>query len=90
MDQDREQHIRTRAYEIWEREGRQDGGHEAHWQQAEQELRDEDQREREERDNSSSQPAASRTAPAGPAGGKKATRAPRKKKEPAANSKGKK
>ena len=41
MEQDREQNIRMRAYEIWEREGRKEGGHEVHWHQAERELRDE-------------------------------------------------
>ncbi len=47
MDQDREERIRARAYEIWEREGRQEGSHEAHWQQAENELREEDGGEQE-------------------------------------------
>ena len=41
MDQDREERVRARAYEIWEREGRQEGSHEAHWQQAERELQEE-------------------------------------------------
>ena len=82
MDQDREQRIRRRAYQIWEREGQHDGGHEAHWQQAEQELRAEDLREREKGNDASGQTVA------GPAGGKKATRAPRKKKESAVSSKG--
>ncbi|WP_375263666.1 DUF2934 domain-containing protein [Palleronia sp.] len=89
MDQDREQRISTRAYEIWEREGRQEGGHEAHWQQAERELRDEDHPERGENDASSPTPGG-RAVPAGPAGGTKPAKAPRKKKEPAVNSKGKK
>ena len=30
--------IRQRAYEIWDREGRQEGRAEEHWQQAEREL----------------------------------------------------
>ena len=30
--------VRERAYQIWEREGRQDGRAEEHWSQAEQEL----------------------------------------------------
>jgi hypothetical protein len=42
MDQDREARIRARAYEIWEREGQQEGSHLAHWEQAEKELRDEE------------------------------------------------
>lgn len=32
--------VRKRAYELWERNGRPDGGHERHWLQAERELRD--------------------------------------------------
>ena len=38
MEQGREERVRARAYEIWEREGRTEGSHEAHWQQAEREL----------------------------------------------------
>ncbi|WP_085026280.1 DUF2934 domain-containing protein [Ensifer aridi] len=38
---DDEDRIRARAYEIWEREGRPDGGHERHWHQAKKELEDE-------------------------------------------------
>ncbi len=37
MEQGREERVRARAYEIWEREGRTEGSHEAHWQQAERE-----------------------------------------------------
>jgi hypothetical protein len=40
-DQDRQERIRRRAHEIWEREGRPDGQHEAHWQKAAQELESE-------------------------------------------------
>ncbi len=35
---DKEERIRRRAYEIWERDGRPDGEHERHWHQAEKEL----------------------------------------------------
>jgi hypothetical protein len=35
---DKEQRIRTRAYEIWEREGRREGRAEDHWRQAELEV----------------------------------------------------
>jgi hypothetical protein len=35
---DKEQRIRTRAYEIWEREGRREGRAEDHWRQAELEI----------------------------------------------------
>ena len=34
----RSDRIRDRAHEIWEREGRPDGQHAAHWRRAEQEL----------------------------------------------------
>lgn len=37
-----EERIRRRAYEIWEREGRPDGEHNRHWQQAEKELEGEE------------------------------------------------
>lgn len=30
----REEYIRERAYQIWEKEGRPDGHHDRHWQQA--------------------------------------------------------
>ena len=35
---DKEQRIRTRAYEIYEQEGRHDGRAEEHWQQAKREI----------------------------------------------------
>ena len=38
----KEERVRTRAYEIWEREGWPDGGAEQHWLRAEEELRAED------------------------------------------------
>ncbi len=61
MDQDREERIRARAYEIWEREGRQEGSHLAHWEQAEQELRDEEAGEGQQGDDSTADaPAKSR------------------------------
>ncbi|MQW63150.1 DUF2934 domain-containing protein [Sinorhizobium meliloti] len=34
----KEERIRRRAYEIWEREGRPDEEHDRHWHQAEKEL----------------------------------------------------
>ncbi|WP_017997371.1 DUF2934 domain-containing protein [Rhizobium leguminosarum] len=37
----REDLIRDRAQQIWEREGKKDGDHERHWRQAEQEIREE-------------------------------------------------
>ncbi|WP_083338463.1 DUF2934 domain-containing protein [Ensifer sp. LCM 4579] len=35
---DREERLRERAYQIWEREGRKHGDHERHWEEAEAEL----------------------------------------------------
>jgi hypothetical protein len=43
MDRDRDERIRERAHQIWEREGRQEGSHDAHWQRAERELDEEEQ-----------------------------------------------
>jgi len=37
--------VRERAYAIWEREGRPEGGAERHWTRAEEELRAEEQGE---------------------------------------------
>ncbi|APG88104.1 cell division protein FtsW (plasmid) [Sinorhizobium americanum CCGM7] len=37
-DNEMDERVRRRAYEIWEREGRFDGDHERHWQQATKEL----------------------------------------------------
>ena len=34
QNDNREDHIRERAYQIWEKEGRPDGHHERHWQEA--------------------------------------------------------
>jgi hypothetical protein len=44
-----EQRVRERAYAIWEREGRPEGGTERHWARAEEELRaGEEERDRAE------------------------------------------
>jgi hypothetical protein len=59
MDQDREERIRARAYEIWEREGRQEGSHLAHWEQAENELRVEEGGERQPGANDAATPSTS-------------------------------
>lgn len=37
-DSDREELIRRRAYAIWEQEGRPDGQHQRHWEQAAREM----------------------------------------------------
>jgi hypothetical protein len=37
-DEEKIERIRSRAYEIWEAEGRHDGRHEDHWRQAEHEI----------------------------------------------------
>jgi hypothetical protein len=44
MNLKRDERIRERAHQIWEREGREEGSHDAHWQRAEREL-DEEERE---------------------------------------------
>ena len=38
MGDDREERIRARAHEIWQREGSPEGHENAHWKEAEQEL----------------------------------------------------
>ena len=38
MQDDHEHRIRERAHQIWEREGRQDGNHDRHWQEASDEI----------------------------------------------------
>ncbi|KAA3447892.1 DUF2934 domain-containing protein [Mesorhizobium sp. SARCC-RB16n] len=38
MSDDRDDKIRTRAYEIWQREGGAHGDHDRHWHQAEMEI----------------------------------------------------
>ena len=43
MDMHREGQVRLRAYALWEREGRPEGGAERHWTRAEDELRAEGQ-----------------------------------------------
>jgi hypothetical protein len=58
MEQDREERIRVRAYEIWEREGRQEGSDLAHWEQAENELREEEAGERQPAEEADATPAA--------------------------------
>jgi hypothetical protein len=42
-DDEWQQKVRERAYAIWEREGRPEGGAEQHWAQAVEELRAEEQ-----------------------------------------------
>lgn len=38
MEQDRAASIEARAYHLWEESGRENGNHERHWQQAEQDI----------------------------------------------------
>src|SRR5689334_12089519 len=38
MADDRDQRIRDRAYQIWEREGRPEGRHDEHWRRAAEEI----------------------------------------------------
>lgn len=42
MDTDREDRVRRRAYEIWEREGKPNGHDREHWERAGREMGDED------------------------------------------------
>jgi hypothetical protein len=42
MDTDREDRIRQRAHEMWERDGSPEGRHEEHWKAAETEVDSED------------------------------------------------
>jgi len=63
MDQDREERVRARAYEIWEREGRQEGGHESHWQQAEKELREEEAGEPQQEEEATAEPEPTAATP---------------------------
>jgi hypothetical protein len=37
-DNERDNRIRTRAYELWENDGRRDGDHERYWHEAAQEI----------------------------------------------------
>ncbi|YCI07121.1 DUF2934 domain-containing protein (plasmid) [Ensifer sp. D2-11] len=39
---EKEERVRRRAYEIWEREGGIDGDHERHWEQATSEIEEEE------------------------------------------------
>jgi hypothetical protein len=41
MDPDREQHIRERAYQLWEKAGQPPGGADEYWYEAERQLSDE-------------------------------------------------
>ncbi|CDX27184.1 hypothetical protein MPLB_920005 [Mesorhizobium sp. ORS 3324] len=43
-DQSREERIRTRAYELWEKEGKPEGADLRFWEQAMSEIDEEDQR----------------------------------------------
>nr|WP_314094922.1 DUF2934 domain-containing protein [uncultured Shinella sp.] len=42
MNDDREQRIKDRAFEIWQREGSRDGRSLSHWLQAERKIEEED------------------------------------------------
>jgi hypothetical protein len=62
MEQERrEDLVRDRAQQIWEREGKKDGDHERHWSQAEQEIR-KDQVGEDGAGETRSKPAAKRVA----------------------------
>lgn len=50
MDDERERRIKTRAFELWQREGSLDGRSLGHWLQAEREIQEEDEAEAASRD----------------------------------------
>lgn len=89
---DREQYVRMRAYEIWEREGRRDGQADDHWRQAEAEV----ERELSQKASADEQPNAStrmgatlepKKARSGASGPEKVVKSPRRSqsgKEPSA------
>src|SRR5689334_3881639 len=68
MDTGWEDRVRSRAYAIWEREGRPEGGAERHWAQAEEELRAEEQGQA-EASAASTAGTETRTGPGGSVGG---------------------
>ena len=45
MNDQREQRIRERAHQIWEREGRPDGQEQSHWDRASREIDEEDRKQ---------------------------------------------
>jgi hypothetical protein len=68
IDMEREDQVRLRAYAIWEREGRPEGGAERHWARAEAELRAERQ-DRTEAPAAGAAEAGTAAEPDRPAGG---------------------
>jgi hypothetical protein len=58
MDNEREELIRRRAYAIWEQEGRPDGQHQRHWEQAAREMQGPERRETAPRRRARSRPTA--------------------------------
>jgi hypothetical protein len=59
MDSKRDEQIRRRAHQLWEREGRQHGQHEKHWHQASREIDDEASSDQASADGSGLEPARS-------------------------------
>lgn len=64
MHDDKEDRIRRRAHEIWEAEGRPEGRHEAHWEQARAEIEASDRPERPMRAEEPAAQPAGENAPA--------------------------
>jgi len=58
MDNDREELLRQKAYAIWEREGRPDGEHGRHWDEASIGFSDEDDVASDEATETPANPAA--------------------------------
>lgn len=82
MTDDRQERIRQRAHEIWEREGRPHGAHERHWHQAANEIEAEVSKGKKPVRAAAAKPAKTAT-PATPKAAAKAAKAPAKTVVPA-------
>src|SRR5690242_14356261 len=67
MSKTREERIRERAYDLWEREGGQHGRHDTHWKEAEAEIEAEDRSLDPQFRDRSAAPAVPERPPAKPA-----------------------
>jgi hypothetical protein len=85
MNQDREQLIAARAYQLWEEEGRPHGAHARHWEQARREVEATERKKPGARPKA--KPAAKPRGTATPAGAKSKSAAAPKAKAAAASAK---
>ncbi len=81
MAGDRDERIRKRAHEIWEREGRPDGADEQHWLQASREIDAEDQPAASEPETEKPAPKKARQTKPAEAEGSKPASPPRQRKK---------